>query len=104
MAFKDSGPTIGSREVGPSPPTPHDALYSWTANNRDGHGMCGITDEPDRALQRLNDALDTLAGGASGFVEVVHLDRAARQPSYVHGTVLARRQRDKHDVAPAEAS
>ncbi|MFG1703337.1 hypothetical protein ACFLIM_09090 [Nonomuraea sp. M3C6] len=70
-----------------------DPFYSWTAGDNLGCGAGGVTDEPGRAWARLNEALDALAPGASGFVESVRLDRIARQPSYVHGAVLLRRRR-----------
>lgn len=47
-----------------------------------------------RAVERLVAALLTLSPGATGSVRVVRLDRRARHPSYLHGVVVLRAERD----------
>lgn len=83
---------------------PYDVFYSWEAHGPgDGRGVCGVTDRPDQAQARLSEALDALALGAAGSVEIVRLDRAASQPSYLHGVVLLRVRRREHgDVVLVE--
>ncbi|GAA3661880.1 hypothetical protein GCM10022224_026870 [Nonomuraea antimicrobica] len=63
-----------------------DGFYSWTASDSDGRGSCGITGELERATELLRQALESLAPGATGSVQVVRLDRYASAPSYIYGT------------------
>ncbi|MFI6739785.1 hypothetical protein ACIBI9_43265 [Nonomuraea sp. NPDC050451] len=82
---------IAERRTGPM--NPYDGFFSWSAQDQNGRGACGVTNEPARAEARLNAALDTLEAGAVGVVELVRLDREASQPAYVHGAVLLRSRR-----------
>jgi hypothetical protein len=74
-----------------------DCLYSWSARDSHGRGSCGVTDEPDRVEAHLREALTALALDARGQVEIVRLDRSARQPCYIHGAVVIRLQRGRAD-------
>ncbi|MEU4231477.1 hypothetical protein AB0F17_44895 [Nonomuraea sp. NPDC026600] len=72
-----------------------DGFYSWYARDDLGAGSCGVTSEKERATELLVGALKTLSPGASGLVRTVRLERRARHPSYRHGEVLLRTQRDQ---------
>ncbi|GLW08976.1 hypothetical protein Misp01_41060 [Microtetraspora sp. NBRC 13810] len=70
-----------------------DGFYSWAATDDSGRVTCGVTGEFGRAAERLSQALDSLAPGATGEVQVVRLDRLARRPSYIYGGTLLRLRR-----------
>jgi len=72
---------------------PDDTFYSWSALDSRGDGAAGVTADRSRAGQLLAEALKRLAPDATGICETVWLDRSARQPSYVHGPVVARLRR-----------
>jgi hypothetical protein len=72
-----------------------EVLYLWKARESLRRGSGGVTDRGDLATARLIDALRMLAPGATGSVECVCLDRAARVPSYHHGLVLLEIRRDE---------
>ncbi|MGW4796464.1 hypothetical protein ACWEPC_28985 [Nonomuraea sp. NPDC004297] len=72
-----------------------EGFYSWTASDDDGRGSCGITGELERAASLLRQALESLAPGASGAVQYVHLDRYASNPTYIYGMTMLRLHRSK---------
>jgi hypothetical protein len=72
-----------------------DGFYSWRARDGEGRGAGGVTGKPERAAELLVDALRNLSPGASGSVRIVHLDRSARNPSYSHGKIVLRADRDE---------
>lgn len=70
-----------------------ECFYSWTACDGRGRGACGVTGDRDQATALMNGALDGLAAEATGSVQVVRLDRYARDPSYIYGSVVVRARR-----------
>ncbi|MEV4391086.1 hypothetical protein [Nonomuraea sp. NPDC049607] len=76
-----------------------DGFYSWAACDQYGRGSCGITGEAAQAAALLRRALESLAPGATGSVQLVHLDRYASNPSYIYGAIVLRLHSAKTTVA-----
>ncbi|MEV1239330.1 hypothetical protein [Nonomuraea sp. NPDC049750] len=72
-----------------------DGFFVWAATDGHGRGSGGVTGTGLKAASQLYDAISALEGDAVGSMNVVHLDRYARQPSYIYGPVVLRIRRDK---------
>ncbi|RAY13598.1 hypothetical protein DPM19_18135 [Actinomadura craniellae] len=73
-----------------APPNYHGGpprLFEWTARLGDDQGATGVTDDPDRAVEHLAEALANAAPGASGSVHRAHY--AGGGVGYQHGHQVA---------------
>ena len=71
--------------------------WAWDAEGADGHRVCGITDEGQRAAGELWTALVEMPEGrATGVVRPARLDTQAERGrgGYVYGPPLVRAERD----------
>lgn len=74
---------------------PDNVFFTWSAEDRRGHGSRGVTDRPNRAAEGLNKALHDLAPGAKGVIRETRLERHPRTHDYCYryGQVLVRASR-----------
>lgn len=84
----------GSPRLLPGQRTADRSVFAWEADDGRGRRVCGITDDPTRAVQGLRDAVQAMPG-ASGTVRPARLDtNAPAGPAYIYGPPMLSARRE----------